>query len=86
MNNEELKNKIVETIKKTIKYACASKVYMNEAGYGIIADALIAAGYGDVKEAEHRAARAEKALKHAVNVYIATRKLPQRKSGGINTF
>lgn len=35
------------------------------------ADALIAAGIGDVKEAEHRAKVAEKALKHAVNSCIA---------------
>lgn len=33
------------------------------------ADALIAAGIGDVKEAEHRAARAERALNDCVEYY-----------------
>lgn len=64
MNNEELKKKIVEIIRYW---------YVNEKDYGYIfdmhieekinaiADALIAAWYGDVKEAEHRAEVAEKA-------------------------
>lgn len=67
MTNEELKKKIVDIVRYW---------YVNEKDYGYIfdfhieekinaiADALIAAGYGDVKEAEHRAARAERALKN----------------------
>lgn len=70
MTNEELKKKIVDII----RYC-----YVNEKDYGYIfdlhieekinaiADALIAAGYGDVKEIKYRVRRAEKAL------YIACR-------------
>ena len=62
MTNEELKEKICEIIAP----------YVSAWGEDErIADALIAAGCGDVKEAEHRAKVAEKALKHAVNSYIA---------------
>ena len=65
MTNEELKKKIVDII----RYC-----YVNEKDYGYIfdlhieekinaiADALIAAGYGDVKEIKYRVRRAEKAL------------------------
>lgn len=70
MKNEELKKKIVDII----RYC-----YVNEKDYGYIfdlhieekinaiADALIAAGIGDVKEIKYRVRRAEKAL------YIACR-------------
>ena len=65
MNNEELKKKIVEII----RYC-----YVNEKDYGYIfdvhieekinaiADALIAAGIGDVSEYKHRAEVAERAV------------------------
>ena len=53
MTNEELKKKICEIIAP----------YVSAWGEDErIADVLIAAGYGDVKEAEHRAERAERAL------------------------
>lgn len=100
MTNEELKKKIVEIIINAIwKDAEAEYDSTDETEAGSIADALIAAGIGDVKEAEteanryemlyslqsrdmalaerkayeseHRAAKAEKALKHAVNSCIA---------------
>lgn len=44
MANEKLKKKIIETIKEVVKYACAPKVHINDGGYCIIADALIAEG------------------------------------------
>lgn len=107
MNNEELKKKIVDILQRKLQDCPLQPhgiMYRDVAEY--IADALIAAGYGDVKdlqaqvdaleitnialqagyygaekdrlywvnkykEAEHRAEVAEKALKHAVNVYIA---------------
>lgn len=84
MTNDELKKKIAQIIADYFcpqrnehknlwgdDRLCYSK--MNFAGCERVAectDALIAAGIGDVKEAEHRAKVAEKALKHAVNSYI----------------
>lgn len=62
MTNDELKKKICDIIAPYVS------------AYGDderIADALIAAGIGDIREAEYRAEVAGKALKHAVNVYIA---------------
>lgn len=70
MNNDELKNKIV----KVLQELRASKpIVPNDYGLQIIscttdreiADALIAAGIGDVKEVEHRAELAERALRNA---------------------
>ena len=64
MNNDELKKKIVEIIINAIwKDAEADYDSTDETEAGSIADALIAAGIGDVKEAEHRAEVAERALK-----------------------
>ena len=66
MTNEEMKKKIVDVIN-----AADISVVLRRDDIIILADALIAAGIGDVKEVEHRVAVAERALKHAVNVYIA---------------
>lgn len=57
MNNEELKKKIVEALKNTvIGYDCGhaiiAKDFYIERVFEVFADALIAAGIGDVKEAE----------------------------------
>lgn len=55
MNNDELKNKIVEIIISAIwKDAEADYDSTDKTEAYSIADALIAAGIGDVKEAEHR--------------------------------
>ena len=71
MTNEELKKKIVEIIINAIwKDAEADYDSTDETEAGSIADALIAAGIGDVKamkEIKYRVRRAEKAL------YIACR-------------
>lgn len=66
MTNEELKKKIVEILDNNIRwqpYYYISRGIVYEDDLKNIADSLIAAGYGGVKEAEHRAARAERALK-----------------------
>lgn len=115
MNNDELKKKIVEVLKPVIR---AGNISCNEENAckkcwfpceiertaGRLADALIAAGIGEVKESEnkataaelvaqaaastaikkiaewkHRAEVAEKALKHAVNVYIAHTETSSKK-------
>ena len=63
MTNEELKKKIVEIIINAIwKDAEADYDSTDETEAGSIADALIEAGIGDLKEAEHRAAIAERAV------------------------
>ena len=101
MNNEELKKKIVDILQLKLQECPLQPhgiMYRDAAEY--IADALIAAGIGDVKEtkfesdyywrmwqgalvelerAEHRAEVAEKALKHAVNVYIAHTETSSKK-------
>lgn len=78
MNNEELKKKIVEILFPVLK---GSRISCNEENAckqcwfpcevdrlaDSLADALIAAGIGDVKEIKYRVRRAEKAL------YIACR-------------
>ena len=67
MNDEELKKKIVGMLKeamKPIEYG-GDREHAPEVHYPTeeeIADTLIAAGISDAKEAEHRAARAEKAF------------------------
>lgn len=56
MNNEELKKKIVDIIQMKLQECPFQPIgitYGEAAEY--VADALIAAGIGDVKEAEHRA-------------------------------
>ena len=71
MTNEELKKKIVEIIISAIwKDAEADYDSTDETEACSIADALIAAGIGDVEEAEHRAKVAERALKNAVDAYV----------------
>lgn len=66
MTNDELKKKIVEIIISAIwKDAEADYDSTDETEACSIADVLIAAGIGDVKEAEHRAEVAERALKIA---------------------
>ena len=55
MTNDELKKKIVETILRKVKAIPFARAEQ-------IADALIAAGIGDVKEAEHQAEKTERAL------------------------
>ena len=63
MAEEELKKKIVEIIINAIwKDAEADYDSTDETEAGSIAEALIAAGIGDVKEAEHRAEVAERSL------------------------
>lgn len=74
MTNEELKKKICKIIadnylpKEMPDRLEDYKLYRFERA----ADALIAAGIGDVKEAEHRAARAERALESACQDIIST--------------
>ena len=64
MTNEELKKKIVKIISQTWEEPVPCTA---ERKFESIADALIAAGIGDVKEIKYRVRRAEKAL------YIACR-------------
>ena len=69
MTNEELKKKIVEVVLNS--EITGIQIRAITGGYSMannIADALIAAGYGDVKEIKYRVRRAEKAF------YIACRK------------
>lgn len=59
MNNDELKKKIVEALKNTvIGYDCGhaiiAKNFYAERVFEVFADALIAAGIGDDKEAERK--------------------------------
>ena len=69
MTNEELKKKIVDIIFVTGQgnddYTDGERFIVDEAMAGCIANALIAAGIGDVKEVTHRAEVAERALKIA---------------------
>lgn len=63
MTNEELKKKIVEVVLSS--EITGIQIRTITGGYSMannIADALIAAGIGDVKEAEHRAGVAEQVL------------------------
>lgn len=58
MTNDELKKKIVDILQLKLQECPLQPhgvMYMDAAEY--IADALIEAGIGDVKEAEHRVAR-----------------------------
>ena len=90
MNNEELKKKIKEILRKRMTELLGSchtdEIPLTEEGAEAIlfyadefADALISAEIGDVKEAEHRAEVAEKALKHAINVCIARTETSMKK-------
>lgn len=68
MFNEELKKKIVETTISTVWKDCyGDEVVIDRVAAEQLAEALIAAGIGDVKEIKYRVRRAEKAL------YIACR-------------
>ena len=72
MNEEELRNKIADFLFETntniinqiIRAVEEHRTFLTDDKqyYYIMADALIAAGIGDLKEAEHRAAIAERAL------------------------
>ena len=71
MTNDELKKKIIETLKNTVvNYDCGHAIiagyFYMEKVFVAFADALIAAGIGDVKAAEHRAEVAKKALERTV--------------------
>ena len=82
MNNDELKKKIVEVLKPVIR---AGNISCNEENAckkcwfpceiertaGRLADALIAAGIGDVKEAEHRTFVMQLALKNACEIVFS---------------
>lgn len=63
MTNDNLvKEKICEIIDSSCSFYCGSNVHMDDEQENAIADALIAAGIGDVSEYKHRANRAERAL------------------------
>lgn len=66
MANDELKKKILTIVRGAILEA-DELPFVETTEY--VADALIAARIGDVKEAEHRAARAEKALRDMCEEY-----------------
>ena len=66
MTNDELKKKIVEIMSKTWEEPVPCTA---ERKFERIADALIAAGVGDVKETEHRAEVAERALELMASDY-----------------
>lgn len=59
MTNEELKKKICEIIDSSCSFYCGSNVHMDDEQENDIADALIAAGIGDVKDVEAEANRYE---------------------------
>lgn len=66
MTNDEVKKKIIDIITETLRwepYYFISRGIVYENDLPKIADALIEAGIGDMKEAEHRAEVAERALK-----------------------
>ena len=81
MNNDELKKKIVEVLKPVIR---AGNISCNEENAckkcwfpceiertaGRLADALIAAGIGDVKESENKATAAELVAQEAASTAI----------------
>lgn len=71
MNNDEPKKKMVKIIIDAIwKDAEADYDSTNETEANVIADALIAAGIGDVKEAEHRAKTLERAFRDFLAEYL----------------
>ena len=70
MTNDELKKKIVEVVLNS--EITGIQIRAITGGYSMannIADALIAAGIGDVSEWKHRAEVAEIALQYAVSEY-----------------
>lgn len=68
MNNDELKKKILSIVRGAMLEADELPFLETTDN---IAEALIAAGIGDVKEAEHRAARAERALKNRAISHVS---------------
>ena len=60
LTNDELKKKIKGILQKEIEYVVVCGSSVKDVCIERIADALITAGYGDVKEAEYRAEKAEK--------------------------
>ena len=72
MNKEELKKKIIEVLEETeYEWTEQKNGYILQIFYDKLADVLIAAGMGDVKEIKYRVRRAEKAL------YIACREMAE---------
>lgn len=70
MNEQELRDKIIGIVLDIpITGIKIREILGGEATANNIAEALIAAGIGDVKEAEHRAEVAERALMYAVSEY-----------------
>lgn len=70
MTNDELKTKIAAMLQsRPFENGPYGKLEIGYITALDIADALIAAGIGDVKEAEHRAEVAERALKHMASDY-----------------
>ena len=71
MTNEELKKKIISALQSvefvTEKGWCGQCISLR-LDYSAIADALIAAGIGDIREAEYRAEVAERALDKATEL------------------
>ena len=71
MTNEELKKKIVEVVLNS--EITGIQIRAITGGYSMannIADALIEAGIGDVKETEHRAEKVEKAFRNFLAEYF----------------
>ena len=69
MTNEELKKKIVEILEETeYEWTEEKNGYILQIFYDKLADALIAVGIGDIREAEHRAQVAERALDKATEL------------------
>ena len=86
MNNEELKKKIMEVVNQW-------HMFQNRDMHGHtiwltndsekLANALISAGIGDVKEAEHRALVAERALKILIKNQYSRCAVPTELCSGI---
>lgn len=66
MTEQELKKKIVDVIN-----VADISVVLRRNDIIILADALIAAGYGDVKKAEHRMSVMQLALKNACEIVFS---------------
>lgn len=63
MNKEELKKKIIEVLEETeYEWTEQKNGYILQIFYDKLADVLIAAGIGDVKDSKHRAEVAERAV------------------------
>ena len=63
--NTNIINKIIEAVKEHRTFLTDDKQY-----YYIMADALIAAGIGDVKDVEHRAKTLERAFRDFLAEYL----------------